>query len=155
YPYRVWPLWIVLGAAVLLLAITWLVVRARKQRPFLMVGWLIFLGTIVPVIGVVQVGSQPIADRYMYVPAIGVFVMFAWSLADLSRPVRPAVAASVAAALVIACGVAARAQVSHWASGIALWEHAVSVTQDNSRAHNNLGQALAKENRMAEAIAQY
>jgi tetratricopeptide (TPR) repeat protein len=159
YPYPAsLPGWRVAGSALLLLAVSVLVIRAARSRPYLLVGWLFYLGTLVPVIGLVQVGGQPLADRYTYVPLIGLSIMAAWGVPELIiarwPPLR--VVLQVATALVIAaCALTARAQVGHWRDSVALWEHALDVTIGNYRAHNNLGQALAKRGRTSEAVGQY
>ena len=147
---------LVAGAAVLLAAVSVVVARAWRARPYLAAGWFWFVGTLVPVIGLVQVGSQPIADRYMYLPFIGLAIVGVWGVADLASRWRldrrvPAIAGAV---VVIAYAVTARAQVAHWQSGVALWEHAVTVTRDNYRAHGNLGQAFQKAGRLDEAITE-
>lgn len=151
------PPWQVIGAGVLLLGITVAAVRAWRTQPYLAVGWFWFLGTLVPVIGLVQVGSQRIADRYLYLPSIGLFVIVAWGVATFSKGAkssRVAVAAA-AAVVVVASSVVAREQVQHWRNSVALWEQTLRVTENNSRAHAHLGHALAAEARHDEAIAQY
>jgi len=158
YPYPASrPGWLVAGAAAGLIAVTVLTLRAARRHPYLPVGWLWYLGTLVPVIGLVQVGSQPMADRYTYVPLIGLFLIAAWGIPDLlARWPHRDLALGVAAGLVIlGCTVAARGQVTHWRSSIALWQHALQVTTENPRAHNNLGHALARDGRGSEAIARY
>jgi FOG: TPR repeat len=147
----------VLGAVLLLIGISALLVRAARQRPYLLVGWLWYLGTLVPVIGLVQVGSQSMADRYTYVPLIGLFIMVAWGASDLIArwPHRESLLRAGALLAIVACAVAARAQLGHWQDTVTVWSHALAVTNDNARAHNNLGVALALTGRSDEAFAHY
>jgi Flp pilus assembly protein TadD len=155
YPTRVAPaVWIVVSAAAILIAVSVLAIRLAARRPHLFVGWLWYLGTLVPVIGIVQVGSQSMADRYTYVPLIGIFIVVAWSVPELL--VRwPAVAPSAAALAVGACVVAARVQVSNWHDDLTLWTHALNVASPNPRAHNNLANALAERRQTADAVGHY
>jgi tetratricopeptide (TPR) repeat protein len=147
---------IVAGALIILAGVTVAVARVWRTRPSLATGWFWFLGTLVPVIGLVQVGSQPLADRYMYLPLVGLAIVAAWGVPELLARVKldRRVAAIAGAAAVVIYAAVARAQVSHWQSGVALWEHAIAVTHDNYRAHGNLGQAFQKLGRLDEAIAQ-
>ncbi|MBI3932699.1 MAG: tetratricopeptide repeat protein [Acidobacteria bacterium] len=143
------------GAALLLVALSFVASKARGA-PYLLVGWLWYLGTMVPVIGLVQVGSQSMADRYAYVPLLGPFVALVWGLADLAaaRRATPALAA-LGLAVLAALGVAAHRQVGHWRSSLALFEHARAVTRDNYVAFTNLGLAYNKEKRWDDAIASF
>jgi hypothetical protein len=135
-----------LPAAVVLVALTVLVVRRGRRQPWLLVGWLWFLGTLVPVLGLVQVGAQSMADRYTYVPLIGIFMAAAWGVAAWSaaapRPWRPWAAGAVAAAALVACAGATAVQVGTWKDSIHLFSHAVMVTGDNAVAANNLAAEL-------------
>ena len=144
YPNGGLPWWRVLLGGLLLAGITALVCWQGRRRPYLLVGWLWYLGTLVPVIGIVQVGSQARADRYTYVPLIGVFLMLAWGLADLF-PKRRAVLAALTVAALVVCLLLTRAQVRHWETDLLLWEHAVAVTTDNPRAQMLYGKALLRE----------
>lgn len=145
----------VLLAVLFLLAVTAVVLRARKA-PYLAVGWLWYVGTLVPVIGIVQVGSQAMADRYAYVPLLGIFVAVAWGLADLATP-RGAGLPLAAAALcaVGAVGVASSRQVWYWKDSFALFERAQAVTAGNYIAYTNLGLAYNKQKRWDEAIERF
>lgn len=129
----------------------------RSGRGYLLTGWLWFVITLVPVIGLVQVGSQRMADRYTYVPTIGLFVVAAWGGAELIRRWRiPSFAvATVAIALTSANAVLARRQAARWESSISIWRHTVAVTRDNARAHNHLGHALAAAGQDDEAARQF
>ncbi len=158
YPYpTVLPLWKIAWGVVVLLTVTGLAVGQARRRPYLLVGWLWYVGTLVPVIGLVQVGSQAMADRYTYVPLIGVFIMLAWGAGDAieGRPwLRSALGASAVLGLA-ACAVVAGAQVPHWRDTLALFEHATDVTRDNFIAHANLGKTLAEAGRLDEAVFHY
>jgi tetratricopeptide (TPR) repeat protein len=158
YPY---PKTLYIGsvAAVLvgLVVVSVAAARAVKTRSYLIVGWLWFLGTLVPVIGVVQVGMQPMADRYTYVPSIGLFAAVVWGTTELLQRLRVPrfAAAGFAAAVVAVYAVVGRQQVDLWQSGVTLWQHTVAVTDDNYLAQNNLGWDLVQAGRPAEAIPHY
>ncbi|MGA8439909.1 MAG: tetratricopeptide repeat protein [Candidatus Sulfotelmatobacter sp.] len=146
---------IVASAAVLILA-TALVLRWRSRR-YLLVGWFWFLGTLVPVIGVVQVGVQAMADRYAYLPYIGVFVCVVWAVAETARERRmPTALLVVPAALVLlTLGMLSRRQIAYWHDSETLWRHTLSVTERNFMAHDGLARALATQGRTEEAIAEF
>lgn len=135
------PAWQLAGAILLLAMITVGVVLKTKQRPYLTVGWLWYLGTLVPVIGLVQVGMQAFADRYTYIPLIGLFIAVAWGIPDLvcRLKYRKTILSLSAAVLLVVLGVMTWVQVRHWRSDIVLYRHAATVVQDNWWAHNNLG----------------
>jgi protein O-mannosyl-transferase len=158
YPYIRFSLdsWQVVGAALLLLAATAGVVLARKQRPYLLVGWLWFVGMLVPVIGLVQVGKQSLADRYTYLPHIGLFICAAWGGAAVFNCLkRPRLLASLAVAMVLAgCGILTVRQLSHWSNTKTLFEYAASVTSRNFVAYTVIGHELAEQHKLAEAIEQ-
>src|SRR5512133_68692 len=129
------------GAGLIMACITAAVLWLRLRRPYPLVGWLWFLGTLVPVIGLVQVGNQSMADRYMYLPSIGLLVMLAWGLADLLR-LHPSTRTPVTAvfALVLCASVAATmAQLQYWRNSETLFRHALAVTRNNAVAWNSLG----------------
>jgi tetratricopeptide (TPR) repeat protein len=158
YPYRpVLPTVEWVGAALLLSAISVLVVLGTRRWQYLLVGWLWYLGMLVPVIGLVQVGQQCMADRYTYLPLIGIFLIAVWGVADLAAGRRRGRIAMAGAAgtVILACMVGTRHQVRHWRNGVTLFEHALEVTKDNSLAHNNLGMALMRQGRPEEAIVHY
>ena len=158
YPYiSPLPLWQVAGSALLLIAITLGVIRLGRKYPYLAVGWLWYLGTLVPVIGLVQVGAQSMADRYTYVPLIGIFIMIALGLPDLlSRwPRRWIVLAPSAAIVLAALLMVARIQVSHWKNSFQLFEHTLAVTARNHFFHSKLGMLLAKQGKLPEAMAHF
>lgn len=146
-----------IGAAVLLLLGVSVAVLAKRRLPYLAVGWFWYLGTLVPVLGIVQFASYAYADRYTYVPMIGIFIMAAWGLADLvdGKPLPTKLA--VAASCLVLAGLSAGSlvQARYWKNSLALSEHALQVTPDNEVAHNNLGAALLAEGRQSEAIPHY
>lgn len=158
YPYdRAMSIWLGLGALVALAAISAIVVRAASRAPYLLFGWLWYVVTLLPVIGVVQVGTQAMADRYTYLPLLGPFVMVVWGLHALAArrlELRVLVGAAAAAALLL-CGAAARAQVGVWKDNETLWTHTLAVTRDNYRAEYAVGTILGQQGRTAEAIAHF
>ena len=158
YPYPAAVVaWQVLGAAAIVGAVSWLAWRASPRHSYLTVGWFWYVGTLVPVLGLVQVGSQPWADRYTYIPAIGLFIVVAWGAADLAAGWRHRdLLLAAAAGIVVSGGVlVARRQVGYWRNSVALWERALDVTAGNHRAESNLGHALAKQGRIEEAVTHY
>jgi Tfp pilus assembly protein PilF len=157
YPHSL-PIWWVIGSLLGLIGVSVLVIRAARRAPYLPVGWLWYLGTLVPVIGLVQVGIQSMAaDRYTYVPLIGLFIILAWGIPDLlTRWSYRHIALPIGAGLVlVACSITASVQVQYWKNRTALWERAVDVTKGNYLAHNNLGNVLAQMGKTDEAIAHY
>jgi len=155
YPYPLhWPLGVVIGAGVFLVVWSGLFVWRLWRNPYLFVGWFWFLGMLVPVIGLVQVGSQSMADRYMYLPSIGLFILVAWSLNDLVhwRPDwRPMVMVTAAAAL-IGCLAITRVQLGYWQNSIKLFRHAIEVTTDNFVALTCLGETFEHLNLKTNAL---
>ncbi len=153
-----WPTATVVLTVLLLAGFSLLVFVTRRPRPYLLVGWLWFLGTLVPGIGLVQVGAQAIADRYSYVPSIGVFLILAWGAHELTRRWRcQSVVLSVAVALVLVlCTVVTRRQLGYWQNSGTLFAHALAVTQNNSVAHLHAGNyALSEPGRLPEAIGHF
>src|ERR1039457_1977601 len=136
-----------------ILAVTVLVVIFRKRR-YLFVGWFWFLGTMVPMIGLVQVGVQSMADRYAYIPLLGIFVILCWGAADLMRLWRIPTATPVAAsaAIVLALGFALHRQVNFWTDNFALWRHTLDITERNFIAEDNAATALLAPGRIDDAI---
>jgi tetratricopeptide (TPR) repeat protein len=150
----------VAGAAGLLLGLSALVWRLAPARPYLAVGWLWYLGTLVPVIGLVQVGDQALADRYTYFPLIGIFLAVVWTVHDwatrsngVPRPAATAIAIAVAG--LAACLALTEHQLPFWRDSEALFSHALAVTPDNAAARLNLGSAYQADNRPEQALAEY
>ena len=152
-----WALAKVLLAGGLILGISRLLWMQRRQSPYLLVGWLWFLGTLIPVIGLVQVGNQAMADRYTYLPSLGVLVLVVWGTCELTRCWRYQVlglsAAGVAA--IVFCAALTRQQLEIWKDGEVLFRHALQVTGSNYVAHKFLGDALDKKGQIDEAISHY
>ena len=155
HPGRALPIAQVLGAAALLTAISAGVLYALRRRPYLAVGWLWFVGGLVPVIGLVQVGQAAMADRYTYLPLIGLAVMVAWGARESAERSRALArgAAALGAVVVVALAWVTAEQVRTWRSSITLLEHALRVTERNHVAHTNLGLALSGADRLDAAAA--
>jgi protein O-mannosyl-transferase len=158
YPYSQLSLdsWQVVGAALLLLVATVAIVLAVKKQPYLLIGWLWFLGTLVPVIGLVQVGKQSLADRYTYLPHIGLFILIAWGVGAAVARLKWLRLISIGAAVMVllGCGILTSRQVSFWCDTKTLFQHAVAVTSRNFVAYTVVGNALCEENKLPEAITQ-
>ena len=148
--------WQVVVSGVVLLAITAVVLRFRERR-YLATGWFLYLGTLVPVIGLVQVGEQAMADRYVYLPLIGIFIALVWSAWDLAsaKNIAKPLLAIPAVVVVLALGIATYRQLGHWHDGETLWRYTLSLTERNYMAHANLAMVLAEQNRADEAIAEF
>jgi tetratricopeptide (TPR) repeat protein len=137
-----------------LAALTYWAFHHRQKAPYLFVGWLWFLGTLIPVIGVVQVGVQAFADRYTYVPLIGIFWAVVWGMSDLvgRRILSARIAGLVAAGAFLACGACTWIQVGYWENNIVLWKHALQVAGPNVQAYHMLASALMSEKKYEEAL---
>ncbi|HTS26070.1 MAG TPA: tetratricopeptide repeat protein [Bryobacteraceae bacterium] len=159
YPYPPHlPVWEPVLGGIAITGVTALVLRGLRMRPYLAVGWLWFLVTLAPVIGLVQVGSQSRADRYMYLPMVGLTIMAAWGAADAVSRWPRAKGAVVAAAAVCcaACAVATPLQLRYWRNSETLFRHAIQVTGGNYLAHYNLGVALSADpQRLPEAVREF
>ena len=157
YPFAGIPAWQIIGAASLLIGITVFCVSQRRIRPYLMVGWLWFLGTLVPVIGIVQVGGQIMADRYFYIPSIGLLMALVFGLADIAKSWRvgPLLSAGAAAAVLLILATLTNAQIQRWHDSFTLFEHTLAVTPPNLRIEHNLGLALGLGDRYDEAAAHF
>jgi Flp pilus assembly protein TadD len=151
------PAWQVAGALVLLAAITAIAVREAGRRAYLIVGWLWFLGTLVPVIGLVQVGGQAMADRYHYIPSIGLFLAMVFGFADfaVAKRVRRIAIPAAGATVLLVLGTLTFLQVGRWRDSVTLFEHTLSVTSDNLVIHYNLGHVLGKQGRYEEAVPHF
>lgn len=151
------PAWQVAGAFLMLVVITVFALAWAEKQPYVIFGWLWFLGTLVPVIGMVQVGMQAMADRYTYIPLIGLFVMPTWGMADAARKWRlpiPVLALGVGI-LVLASGALTWKQTGYWKNSEVLFRHALDVTRENFIAHYNLANVLARQKDPAEAVFHY
>jgi Tfp pilus assembly protein PilF len=159
YPYQADRLLFleVAAAALVLLGISILVIMLASRHRYLPVGWFWYLGTLVPVIGLVQVGSQSMADRYTYVPLTGLFIIVAWALPELfvRWRYRDVVLGVSAAAVLLALSICTYFQLHHWRNSITLFSHALSVTNENILAHLNFGEALSSKGKPEEAMNHY
>jgi protein O-mannosyl-transferase len=159
HPNDALAIWEIPLAIGLLLAMTIAAIVFRRQRPYLFTGWCWYLGMLLPVIGLVQVGEQGHADRYTYLPQIGLFVAVVWLAAELAKGRRSrsrlAVTTAVAASVILALGWAAFIQTSYWRNSETLWTHALAVTSDNDVAHNNLGYLCADRGELDKAISHF
>src|SRR3984893_15454124 len=156
YPYHAIDLWQVVLAAVLLLGITALAFLWRRTRPYFLVGWLWYLGMLVPVIGIFQIGLQAHADRYTYLPHIGLCIAATWTVAEMSilRAHRKILFA-LSGIVIVALTLCAWRQTSYWKDSETLWKQPLAVTSDNDVAHNNLGLFYEQQRNLDEAILQY
>ena len=157
HPGTAIPLENVLAAGFFLTAVTWLVFWAGRRHPYLAVGWLWFLGTLVPVIGIVQVGEQARADRYTYIPLIGCFLMLVWGVSDLAQVrhwprqwlIWPA------AALTSTCAVLTWMQLGYWQDEYSLWQHAIRIDSQNAKAHQRLGMEYYRRDDLDKSGIEY
>jgi Flp pilus assembly protein TadD len=158
YPHPgTFSIWQVTGASLLLVCVSIGAIRSAHRHPYLMTGWLWYLGTLVPVIGLVQIGMQAMADRYTYVPLIGLFIMIAWGVPNILVRLRyrRIVFAILAGLLLLTLVAITMLQIRHWHSSVTLFRHSLRVTVDNYIIHHNLGNALAVQGKNEDAIAQY
>ena len=159
YPFPVegLPFWEVMGAVSLLVFISTVLFLLRQSHPCLLVGWLWYLGMLVPMIGLIQAGAQARADRYTYLPQIGLYLMLTWAAADLCAGWRHrrVVLGGLAAVILAALMFCARAQTACWRNSESLWTHTLACTTDNLVAHNNFGDALFNKGQVDEAITHY
>ena len=156
YPDSI-PAWQVLTAAVVLISVFVIVLKAMKGRPYLAVGWFWYFGTLIPVIGLVQIGGQAIADRYTYIPLIGLYIMGAWGVPDILCNWRYKKIGLIFAStiLIIALMGLTGLQIRYWAGNFTLYDHALKVTSQNHVAHNNLGVTLMEKNKFPAAVKHF
>jgi protein O-mannosyl-transferase len=153
------PLVEVTAAIAFLIGISLVAIYLRRAKPYLITGWFWYLGMLVPVIGIVQVGEQAHADRYTYLPQIGLCIMIAWTVGDLlskSTPrFRHALVGILAAIALVSLGARAFAQASYWKNSESLWNHTLTVTGENDVAHNNLGFLFLRRGELDKAISEF
>jgi tetratricopeptide (TPR) repeat protein len=157
FPERI-PFWQVLAAFAMLVFISILIFRTLKQKPYLTVGWLWYLGTLIPVIGLVQVGMWPaMADRWAYVPTIGLFIMLAWGVTGIASHWRyqGILLGCLSVSALTALLILSYFQISHWRDSVSLFEHGIQVTGGTWKMHNNLANALNAQGRSSEAMWHY
>jgi protein O-mannosyl-transferase len=144
YPHPgYWPMWQIAFSCLLLLLISYAVFCVLKRVHYLTVGWLWYLGVLVPVIGLIQVGSHAMADRYTYLPLTGLFIIIAWGVPDLSKNLRygKALLYFSAGAVLLILAFVSSVQVRTWSNNLSLFQHTLDVTGENQRAHHGLGMA--------------
>lgn len=150
-------LWQVVLAAVLLICVTWVIYSLRRTRPYLLVGWLWYLVMLLPVIGIVEVGLQGHADRYTYLPHIGIFISLIWLFADLatSLRVRKEIPAAVSAIVVVGFAACSWKQTTYWRNSATLWIHTMAVTENNDVALANFADWFAERGQLDEALSYF
>ena len=157
HPQATLPLLLVIAAAVLLVAISAIVLCYRRKRPYLITGWGWYLIMLLPVIGLVQVGEQALADRYTYLPQIGIVLAITWTAADATACIRQLqrFVAFTAVAVTVTLAWCACHQTRYWRNSESLWVQTLAVTENNDLAHNNLGSVWLKSGRVDDAIREY
>ena len=165
YPFRnPMPRGLLIAAGLVFIGMSILAIRVVNRVPYVTVGWFWYVGMLVPVIGIIQVGRQSMADRYTYVPIVGLFIILTWGMSDLLAPFRNRnkVLALAALATVLLCMIAAQKQVSYWSESATLWQHSLDSTGDNPYARGLLAGALmlradelARQSRFTDAIGQF
>jgi tetratricopeptide (TPR) repeat protein len=155
-PAQVQVGWIVLAILILVAASFCFIAGARRQ-PYMLIGWLWFLGTLVPTIGLVQVGAQALADRYTYIPSVGLFLVIVWSVAEVIErwPVTRTAFAAMGSAALIACLLLTRLQTGYWRDSATLYQHAIDVTKDNVVAYDHLGKAFLDQGDLERAAVNF
>jgi Flp pilus assembly protein TadD len=158
YPHPLaFPVWKIILSCLLLAMLSFLAIKNIKQRPCLCVGWLWYLGTLVPVIGLVQVGLQAMADRYTYIPLIGIFIMIAYGISDILKtyPHKKVFLVASSAVIFPVLMVISRMQVQYWQDSVTLFERALEKTEGNYMTHNNLGVVFQQQGRIDAAIRHF
>jgi len=166
YPYKLavlyphpgmLPWWTVAGSCLILVSTSFLAIRVIKQSPYFAVGWLWYIGTLVPVIGLIQIGRQSMADRYTYIPLIGLFIIITWGIPELAARLRCRKIWFAALATVVLTALMAITwkQAGYWENSITLFEHTLKITSNNYLPHNNLGTAMYQQGRTEAAIEHY
>jgi len=147
------PVWIIAFSVLFLVFMTWIMIRAAKSRPYLIIGWFWYLGILAPVIGIIQIGHQAMADRYTYLPLIGLFIMISWGLPELVKKIRipRIIVIFVAAAILSIMGIMAWVQAGYWKNTITLFTHAIDAGYPSIIAHDSLGVAFVQNDQNAEA----
>jgi len=148
------PVWQIVMSAAMLLAVLIIIIRVSARHKYLMVGWLWYIGTLLPMIGLIQVGAQAMADRYSYIPLIGIFIMIAWSAEELCPKTKAGktILTMTSAVIIIAMSVCSRLQVYHWENSLTINAHAVKVTDNNFIALSGYGEALCRAGKYDEGL---
>ena len=157
HPGDTLPAWKVAGSVAVLLALTGIALATRKRRPYLAVGWFWYVGTLVPLIGLVQAGLHAMTDRHSYIPLVGLEIAIAWLVADAAEAwrARPLMLGAAGTAVVLVLAALSWRQTRLWRDSITLFEHTINVTDENDVARYNLALVLEREGRRAEAIRRY
>jgi len=157
YPAGKVSIWLAVLAALLVVGITVCVICLARNRKYLLTGWFWYIAVLVPVIGLIQVGGQARADRYTYLPSVGIFIIAAWGAAELldKRRYRKTILSVSAGLVICAMLLCTRLQVRHWQNSFTLFRHTVEVTENNYVGHTGLGKALRAQGKLDEAIDQY
>jgi tetratricopeptide (TPR) repeat protein len=150
-----WPLGLVLLAVALMLGLSVWFWAQRRRYPFALMGWLWYCGTLVPVIQVLQTGGHAMADRYSYLPCLGILILTVWGVGELTRNWGRRVSAIAGSAAIVLCLALTRHQLGYWKDSETLFQHALEVTENNNLAHNNVGDALYKRGQIDEAMRHY
>jgi tetratricopeptide (TPR) repeat protein len=152
-----WPMQTILLAGLLVPGLSVLAFVLRRQQPYLLTGWLWYLGTLVPVIGLAQAGDESMADRYSYIPSIGILIILAWGTCQVTRGwhYQSIGLGAAGGVLALVCIGMTRHQIGYWKDEVSLWRHAVAVTGNNYQAHNRLGCAWFAQGRMDESIREF
>jgi len=153
HPHDQLNIWLVSTCAVLIIVITLLAIFVRQEHPYVFIGWFWYVILVAPVLGILQAGLQARADRFTYLPHIGITMLLTWMGADLSQRLRnrQIILTSVGACAIAACTILAWRQTTYWRDSISLWQHTLAVTPDNHTAHQNLAAALWSKGRIAES----
>ena len=156
HPRNTLATWPVVASVLFLLIVTAFVIKERRRR-YLLVGWFWFLGSLVPMIGLVQVGEQAMADRYAYLSFIGLFIMLCWGVREFAaeHDISARWLAGATAAMLLALAVVTHHQIGYWEDNVTLWQHTLGITKNNWFAENSLGGALLSEGRGDEAIEHF
>jgi Flp pilus assembly protein TadD len=158
YPFDLsLPLWKVLISAIILIIITATVFYLIRKLPFLFTGWFLYLGTLIPVIGLVQVGDQSMSDRYTYLPSVGIIIMLSWGIPLMftREKIRKKILFPTAIVIIILMMILTWRQCGYWKNSITISSHALKVTINNYKMHHNMGTSLFKEGKLGEAIHQF
>lgn len=157
YPMDTLPVWQVAGAGILLISLSILSICAAKNHHYVPVGWFWFIGTLMPVIGLVRVGSHVMADRYMYIPIIGLSIIIAWGIPEIVAKYnyRKTLLSVSAGLLILFLSVCTWFQARHWKNDVTLFNHTLAVTDGNFKIHNNLGKALGDQGNLEQAITHF
>ena len=156
HPHDQLNIWLVLACAFLIIFITLVAIFVRQRHPYVLVGWFWYVILVAPVLGILQAGLQARADRFTYLPHIGITMLLTWTCADLAQRSRnrQIILTSVGACAIAACTILAWKQTTYWRDSISLWQHSLAVTPDNQTAHQNLAAALWDRGRTAESHKQ-